>query len=704
MRLAKEGVDFNSYRYFLLASHPLSRDFHLAHQSVSAKLAVMPCRPFFQSLVVSALTSMLHILPVASQTPEPLEVSVADVPIDFGFLNEKPAGLRGPVRAQGADLVFADGTPIKFWGANIQANAIFSTKSTIICQHAKRLAALGFNLVRLHHHDSDWVRPNVFLHNATNNLSLNPIALDRIGQWVACLKAQGIYTWLDLHVGRRMSAADEISFANEIEKTEGDIRGFNFVNETIRDRMAEFQTAYLSHVNPHTGLSFKNDPAVAVVMISNENDLTYHFANRLLPTKNVPRHSARYMELAEEFAVSNDINPEHVWRSWEHGLPKKFLNDLERQFFAPLAAEIRDLGYEGLIATSSIWGKMGASALPSLTVGDIIDVHSYGKPGIARTDPATDADMISVIAGAQVAGKPLSISEWNITPWPEPDRFLAPLRMGAAAAHQGWDAPIIYGYAQRALGTKQVAHNWHIAEDASLVGPLAVAALLFRRSDVARASRVVAITPDVEALFGAHRHAETSPAIRALAERSRLITRLPEIKALPWFRPSTENTDQEFQDYNATPLGTDARPILSDTGEIRRDPEEGIIWIETDRSLVVAGNLGVSPQEVGGLRLSLDRPLAGVALQSLDGARIAESEDLLVTVMGPSRPVETRRPPFLVEQVTGTIEFVAKPGLLAHGAVMGEGHGKVSHYNEDGVHRLILNGTASIFWIRLRSP
>lgn len=312
--------------------------------------------------------------------------------------------------------------------------------------------------------------------------------------------------------------------------------------------------------------------------------------------------------------------------------------------------------------------------------------------------------MISVIAGAQVAGKPLSISEWNIPPWPEPDRFLAPLRMGAAAAHQGWDAPIIYGYAQNPLGGYGVAHNWHIANDPSLTGPLSVAALLYRRGDVAKAARVVAIAPDPEALFSDHRHASTSPAIRALAEQSRLVTELPEIDALPWFQPTREDIATTHIDYGETPPGAAARPIVSDTGEVKRDPDAGIIWIETDRTLLVAGDLGGAPQEVGGLRVALDRPLAGVALQSLDGAPIEVSDDLLMTIMGPSSPVEEGRAPFLVEPATGEIEFTAKPDLVAQGAVLGDGRGRVSHSHQNSVHRLTFNRASSIAWIRFRTP
>ena len=83
-------------------------------------------------------------------------------PVDVGSLNERPAGTHGRVKAAGDHLVFEDGTPVRFWGANVQAYALFHGSKDDIKNQARRIAALGFNLVRIHHHDSDWVEPNVF--------------------------------------------------------------------------------------------------------------------------------------------------------------------------------------------------------------------------------------------------------------------------------------------------------------------------------------------------------------------------------------------------------------------------------------------------------------------------------------------------------------------------------------------------------------
>ena len=85
-------------------------------------------------------------------------------PIDVTFLNatKRPAGKHGFLRVNGEKLSFQDATPVRFWGTNVAAYALFSTPREDVRLQAHRLAALGFNLVRIHHHNSGWVVPNIF--------------------------------------------------------------------------------------------------------------------------------------------------------------------------------------------------------------------------------------------------------------------------------------------------------------------------------------------------------------------------------------------------------------------------------------------------------------------------------------------------------------------------------------------------------------
>src|SRR5262249_43255877 len=136
----------------------------------------------------------------------------ATAPVDLSFLNasEKPAGKHGFLKPVDERLVFSDGTPGRFWGTNVAAFSLFNTKSNDVRRQARRLSALGFNLVRLHHIDSDWVQPNVFGSNAPDTRKLEEAILEKLDWWIKCLEDEGIYIWLDLHDGRQLKAEDRI--------------------------------------------------------------------------------------------------------------------------------------------------------------------------------------------------------------------------------------------------------------------------------------------------------------------------------------------------------------------------------------------------------------------------------------------------------------------------------------------------------------
>src|SRR5207302_4371841 len=91
------------------------------------------------------------------------------------------------------------------------------------------------------------------------------------------------------------------------------------------------------------------------------------------------------------------------------------------------------------------------SSLPSLTDGSMIDAHSYGKAGVLATNPLDAANLISWIAAAQIVDRPLSVSEWNVHPFPILDRHALPLYVAGAADLQGWNALLQFAYSQQPL-------------------------------------------------------------------------------------------------------------------------------------------------------------------------------------------------------------------------------------------------------------
>nr|WP_246227951.1 cellulase family glycosylhydrolase [Roseobacter ponti] len=633
------------------------------------------CRTWSRPLMwlLRACLTLLIVMPAGllmAQADDPPWVRIVHKPYsvipDLSFLNDGPAGMQGRVRAQGDGLVFADGTPARFWGTNLQAYALFHTGPRDIRAQAKRLASLGFNLVRIHHHDSGWVRPNVFTDPDTQTRTLDRAALKKIDLWIAALRAEGIYIWLDLHVGRRFVKGDGLDGFDEIADDEGraDIKGYNFVSETAQQRMLDFQKTYLDHVNHVTGISYRDDPAVIAVLITNENDLSHHFGNRLLGDKGVPFHSGIYMARARAFAQDHGLDKGSIWRSWEHGPSKIFLADLEHRFFGLMTDDLRDAGYDGMVVPTNFWGDMPLSGLPSLSTGSLIDVHSYADRDHLTRSPLEQEDMLSRIAAVQVPGLPLSVSEWNAGKFPRRDRAVLPLRMAATAAHQGWDAPMIYGYSQQPLGKSLQPDNWSVASDPAVIATLPVAALLFRQGHVRLAEKTYALRLSPEMLFGRKISPETSAAIRTIYEQSRLVTEIPAVAELPWLTPREAPSDAiTIDDPDRSFLEPGATKVTADTGEFSRDFVAGHFRIETGQSKVIAGAIGGLDADLGSVSARLDQSAGVIAVQSLDGVPTERSGRLLITAIAGIRPVGDGKPAFRVEPLSGVLHITAPAGM-----------------------------------------
>lgn len=628
-------------------------------------------------------------------------------PVDLAFLNEadKPAGRRGFVRAAGDSLAFADGTTARFWGTNLSAYTLFGTPRDAVKLQAQRLSALGFNLVRIHHHDSHWVNPNIFGDQkfVRDTQRISSEMQDRIDWWIKCLKDEGIYVWLDLHVQRAFRAGDAIWGFDEMRKGKeaADLKGYSYINITIQQAMKRFAEAYVTRVNPHTGLAFKDEPAIVAMLITNENDITHHFGNALLPDKKVPDHNRLYMGEAEAFARSHGLPKDKVWRSWEHGPSKLFLNDLERRFNVEMIAHLRGLGVKVPIATTSAWGNP-LSSLPALTAGDLIDAHAYGGVGQLEKNPLVAASLVHWLAAGQVAGRPMTVTEWNAEPFPTPDRHALPLYVAGVAGHQGWDALMQYAYSQEPFGIRNSPSNWHSYNDPALLATLPAAALLYRRGDVREATTTYVFDPG-PALFSQAITPANAPALRTAVEKGRLLIAMPQTKELPWLERSRIPP-------NATVLRDPMQPVIdpraaeavSDTGELKRNWAKGIYTIDTPRSQAAMGWIGGETIALADVEARVKTRNASVAVQSLDAAPIGQSRNLLISFSARAVPKDGNKTPFHVEPVEGVLSVRAPKGLRLYKRGILQEMKEIPVAYREGRYAIALDDSLRTNWLFLR--
>jgi len=111
------------------------------------------------------------------------------------------------------------------------------------------------------------------------------------------------------------------------------------------------------------------------------------------------------------------------------------------------------------------------------------------------------------------------VTEWNVSPFPVPDRHVMPLYVASAASLQGWRALMQYAYAKEGLNEAGIASNWQSYNDPGLLAMLPAAALLYRQQHVSEARTTYAFAPSAEQLFGEAISPDNSVALRTAAER-----------------------------------------------------------------------------------------------------------------------------------------------------------------------------------------
>lgn len=578
-----------------------------------------------------------------------------DWPVDLSFLNQdKPAGTHGMVEARGDALVFADGTPARFWGTNIAAYTLYTGSQQDVATQAKRIAALGFNLVRLHHHDSHWQRTNVFAPgNTTRTLDQN--ALERLDWWIKCLRDEGIYVWVDIHVGRQFRPGDDIPGYDELKRNrDGKGEGFNYVNDRIQTLMREFTQQYLiDRNNRYTQTRWVDDPAVIALLITNENDLTDHFGNMFAKDKGNRIHQALYEKQVHSIAATMGLSSRDALKPWAPGPSKVVLAEIQHRFDEQAIHQLRNAGIKQPIATTNYWGNNKLWSWVPLLGGDIIDAHSYGQAEALSANPRYAGNWVHFLAGAQAAGKPYSVTEWNVSSRFK-DRFTAPTYVASIGALQGWDALMLYCYNQGPLGPQGGHHQFVNWIDPGIMALAPAAAVLFRR-DVATANRTYVLRPDKDDLFGQPRNGFTSAAIRTAAEMSRLVVQMPEMKILPWARTTPVPDGEPIEDLDRDLLGPGTQQVVSDTGEIRRDWGRGVQTIDTSRSQVVSGWIGGMSLETSSATFAIQTPKATVAFTSLDGLPLDKSHRVLVSTGARAVPASNQGQQWMSEPVRGTI-------------------------------------------------
>ena len=561
---------------------------------------------------------------------------IAGSALDFSYMGfqDAPSGKHGWLKARGDHFEFEDrpGDPIRFCGGNICQTACFPDHE-LADSLAVRFRRLGWNAIRIHHHDGAWAGENI----------------DRLDYFIAKCIENGLYITTDLYVSRQV-AWREIGIDREGTVPGAVFKALCAVYEPAFENWAQFARAFLGHVNPYTGRRYADEPAMPLLSMVNEG-IWYQGWREV---RSDPRVMASWREWLTARRADNpslcpdadaDAPPENFWDDRTSAIVAWWIGDLEAQMFDKMRAAVRATGCRALLTNYNCGPHFTAVQRASAEY-DYIDDHFYvDHPKFPERPWAVPSECHNrnfVLEGepmppseqafACMATKPFTVSEWNFC---GPGRFRAAggLLTGAMAALQGWGGIWRFAYSH---------HVEHVADTASrrpgfldlASDPLALASeraaiCLFLRGDMEPLPRErgLALWATRESVRKQGKALSAAPPWRDCAWATRVATCQSPSEAAGSAVLRREEAETEEPPFPAVVAHDDKTPFGN---ALKLDRERGAFTVVTPRTCGGFAESGTI--EAGPLTASLSSASpAAIWASSLDGKPLAESQRILVT-------------------------------------------------------------------------
>jgi hypothetical protein len=594
----------------------------------------------------------------------------SDSLVNLSFLLEAPAGKDGCISIKNGHLVKPDGERFRIWGINFTGGACFPSKedAPIIVEH---LARFAINCVRFHFLDSNW-SDSLFIKGRDDTRALDPNQLDLLDYFIAELKKKGIYSDINLNVGRNYRKGDGVRDYEYL----GLAKVLNYFDEHIQMLHREYARQLLTHSNPYTKSEYRNEPAVAIVELVNENSIVEAWCSDRLLGTNKSKNPGTWADItawyAEELTKKynewlekrlsnaelkefrtlagvkdNELIPRLTRKQFDtagekrFNLEAEFYIELEQNYFGGMYRYLKDeIGVKSLILGTSDHNhsRSGYPLLTSTSKLDVVDGHVYWQHPSYLRDPKTGRRTFSIpntpminypqnstvvqLSRSAVAGKPYTISETN-HPFPNEYACEGIGILTAYSAFQDWDGIFFYTFEQKdpEQWEPRIPGHFEIRPDPVKMTNLAACAVMFLRGDV---------RPAIEMIPRSYS-----------AEQVRESIRLP-YSERPYFtlgfdlstplKHTTRITAFDKQSGRYPEAGQE-NPIVSDTGELRwyySEQGKGLVTIETDKSQALIGFVKDNNKVLKNISVMAENEFCSIIVTSLDAEPIARSQSLLI--------------------------------------------------------------------------
>ena len=581
-------------------------------------------------------------LPYSPVDVKALEKSILDV----SDMVPAPAGKFGFVRADGETFRFENGREARFMGMCVLG--FFQADKAYTSAVLRRLRGMGVNIVRVGVGGDE--PGGIF--KPGGRMEFDPARLDRFFFYLAELKKNGIYIQFDLLPSRGVK-----KFENP--ELEG-VRWYPnvFVMPQIRARQKELITKLLTTVNPYTGLPLAKDPALAMLMVLNETSLldqpvrdklTHPLVkaelqkkfNRWLSGKYKSRDalkSAWKGSLADSedpaagtVAIPVDYN-RHRYSVERETDCRLFMAALQSEYFSEIRDHVRSLGCTAPVTGSNHWTTDPLDFHSNAASTDFIDRHAYwAHPAVdngwgieqilfnpnSSLKSGTGGLMESIIA-RRVAGKPFTLTEWNVSSTNE-FRADAQLYMPAYASMHGWNLfQFLYNMNRGLAEPKRIGSAFDLERDVLQQNMWPATAVMFHRGDVRKSE---------------HRFCETLPLSEAATPRGKRIDarKLARegLRSGAGIRIADPSSPASV---SSRPAGGEGDSFASETGELFWN-SRGLFRIDTPCTQAFAGFVPNETVRCRDTEFRTSNDFAVVIMTSRDNQPLASSGRILMTTV-----------------------------------------------------------------------
>ena len=378
--------------------------------------------------------------------------------LDLRFLNEAEAGENGFIQlsSDGSGFINGSGEEVRFWavngGDNARRTAFRAMNDEELARFARFLAKKGVNMIRYH--------GQLFSITADINQT-NRDEIEDIWRVVAAMKAEGIYTTISPYWPGHV---DNIPASWGLEDYSGEVKpwGLMYFEPKLKNAYKQWVEDLYTEVNPHTGLALKDDPAVALIQIKNEDGVFFWTIQDVRPSllrlieegfyqwlidkygnTNAAYTAWDQVTLAEDDPANGRMGVYIIWEATQEQSGGKnirvndqiaYYANVQRDFYQEIYDHYRSIGCWQLINTVN-WKtadpvKLFDAERWTNSVGEVMAVNRYYSPRHIgpnngwRIEPNHQYVGQSVLFNPdelpinvkQVQGKPFLVTEsgWNL--------------------------------------------------------------------------------------------------------------------------------------------------------------------------------------------------------------------------------------------------------------------------------------------------